>query len=303
MFLLAGLCLVWRKMSVPNSSRLWLAPAGICWALALGSRMSLGPALGALAVLAIWHMRRQERKVLFGGAAALILPLLLGVVLIAWYNFARFGSVSEFGLRYQLAGHNQHAMPAGRLASAGYVLPNLLRYLFQPPLWSASFPYMTAPRDLPGVDRMFKLGDFFNFEPLVGLLWTQPFLLFAPLAFLPDQPQQPRRSLYSWLAVSLCAAAVLGIAPALTLAGSTMRYLLDAVPCLTLLAALGYWQVLSRLDRRWKASLAVNLIAAALVAGQAAVGLLLAVTGYWRHFANQNPQLYAAMCRFFPTLK
>jgi hypothetical protein len=300
-FLLAGFCAVWWRMTHPKSTGVWLVAAGICFALSMGSRMSLGPAAGAIAAITLWHVWREEHKFPLAAAAALILPLVVGAGLIGWYNFARFGSATEFGMRYQLSGHNQHAMLAGQLASAGYLLPNLLRYLFQPPIWSASFPYMTAPGSVPGVDSAFKLGDFFNFEPLVGLIWTQPFLLFAPLAFLRDRREPPERSFYRWLTMSLAAAAILGLAPALTLAGSTMRYLLDAVPCFTLLAALGYWQLLGRLGGQWR--LAVNLIACMLVIGEAGVGLLLAITGYLRHFVNQNPQLYADMCRFFPTLK
>jgi 4-amino-4-deoxy-L-arabinose transferase-like glycosyltransferase len=300
-FLLAGLCAAWRKLSRPGAGTIWLLAAGILWAMSAGSRLSLAPAVAALAVITLLHVWRQRTPVRC--AAALFVPLLAAAVMIGWYNYARFGSATEFGLRYQLSGHNQNAAPSGKIASAAYVLPNLLRYFFQPGQWQSSFPYLLPAKDRPGVDAWFALPADFNFEPMLGLIWSQPFLLLAPFALLRSpKASQADRSLNSWLKWSLFAAAILGFAPALVLEGSTMRYLLDAVPCLTILAAIGLWRILARLELRPTLATAATFAFLFLAIVQGVFGLQLAITGYGDHFSMENPALFASLCRFFPSM-
>jgi hypothetical protein len=63
----------------------------------------------------------------------------------AWYNFARFGSIFELGLRYQLNGRNNMLIAPCGLCT----FPELLRfvnhsmhYLFWPPIAFSRFPYV-----------------------------------------------------------------------------------------------------------------------------------------------------------------
>jgi len=268
-FLLAGILAAWFAISPSlaespsaanpreKSKMLLLALAGICWAAAAGSRVSLPPAVAALAAITIWHLWTSSpgnrRNLALPAISALAATFIAGAGLLAWYNFARFGSITEFGLRYQLSGQDQsHPLQSGFLGIQN-ILFNVDAYLATPPACLHVFPLLYATNCRTWMDTHFPLPSYFSCEPLVGILWAQPFLLLAPASalFSPSPANKislsQQRSSTRWLAASLLAASLLGIAPVLLISGSTMRYLLDFVPCFTILAVLGYWQILERL--------------------------------------------------------
>ena len=244
--------------------------------------------------------------------AALIVPIGMAMILIGIYNFARFHAFGDFGFRYQLAGINQHSLPMSEMFTWRFIVPNLYGDLAAPLYWQNSFPYVLSHVRLDSyfTGRQSWLGthlritrDNYNYEALVGLLWTQPFLLLAMrtaksnrLQTIPDS-ENPAR----WLALSLLAAAVLGLAPTLTISGSTMRYLLDAVPCLTILAALGYWRTLEQLEFRPRVARALRWIVGLTVFGQCVIGVLLAIVSYRGNFFSHNPDLYFGLRSALPT--
>jgi len=148
-----------------------------------------------------------------------------GVVLAAFvagmllYNYARFGSLFDFGYS---------TMNINRLVSRGlhtygqfsshFLSINLHYMLVQPPILLRMFPYVT-------------------FNPFgTGLFWTMPALLFMLLAF--------RRRRQFWLATALFAACVVPIIWVLMYFNTGWyqfgyRFVLDFLPFLFLLALLG----------------------------------------------------------------
>jgi hypothetical protein len=265
-FLLAGLLSIWIAFNRDERRAVPLALAGIFFTLSVGSRVSLAPAIGVVVLLALW---RWPRPACFAG---LILPLAIGGVLYGWYNFARFHSVMDFGLRYQLAGANQHTMAASQYSSPRFILPNILLYTFSQPDYLKKFPYVRAstPR---WTSAMFRLGPTYRIEKLVGLIETQAFLLFALVAI----GWRSRDKTSDWLRRSLWAAAILGFIPALMIDGGTERYLTDTVPCCTILAAMGFWKLLAISKRHSRARLLIESLAGALVILQCVTGLLLMI--------------------------
>jgi hypothetical protein len=305
-FLMAGLVAAWFGFSSGRPRTGFLLLASCCWALSFGSRVSLGPAammLNLLAIAQVWRMRAQGRTVF--AAAALAIPAATGALLLGWYNYARFRSFTEFGLLYQLSGLNQHAMHMSQFSNAWYMPLNLLRYLMAPPVVQRSFPFVRARSGMPNLAAWLKTPAGYNFEPLVGLFWCQSLLLLAPVAVAAFWRRKyaqvsraiPDRPLLLWLTLSLALAAMLGFAPALTIAGATMRYLLDMVPCCTVLAALGYWWTLSRLSAR--RSQIFRAAAIAVLAAECVMGLLLGMQGYYSNFDTFNPDLYGAIRSLF----
>ncbi|GIW05652.1 MAG: hypothetical protein KatS3mg060_0457 [Dehalococcoidia bacterium] len=96
-FLMAGLAFAGLAL---GASRWWPA-AGIAWALAAGSRLSLAPAVALLGLTTIvWLLRRRRPLAALGVGV----PLATAAMTLGWYNWARFGSLVETGHRYQLAG-------------------------------------------------------------------------------------------------------------------------------------------------------------------------------------------------------
>ena len=263
-FLLSGLLLIWIALNRQDRRGLPMALAGICFTLSVGSRVSLAPAIGVIVLLALWRLPRPVS--IFG----LLLPLAIGAALYAGYNFGRFGSMLEFGLRYQLAGANQHTMVASQYSSPRFIVPNLLVYTLAEPDYLKKFPYVQASTPRWGA-AMFHLGPTYRIERLVGLVETQAFLLFAIAAI--GWRKQDRTA--NWLRRSLWVAVVLGFIPALMIDGGTERYLMDMVPGCTILAALGFWKLLALSESRRRERTIIELLAGALVIVQCLTGLLL----------------------------
>lgn len=299
-FLLAGILAAW--FGVQNKKNWALALAGACWALSAGSRIGLVPAIGVFALMTAWQLRGSNWRSSMN-IAALLAPLLIGASLHAWYNYVRFGSVTEIGLHYQLANENQHAMPDSALAGPQYITSNILRYLFTPPYRIALFPYMTAQGQMP-VEQAFRPAGKSRSETVVGLVWSQPFLLFAlpGLIFLWRKRDDPNHALQNWLALMLLSGALLGIAPALTIHGSTMRYLLDAVPCAVILGALGFWMTVEYLSLRKLVLREVMAVTRLFTLIAVMMGVLLSFYGYYSHFPMFNPGLYNALRSRLPVL-
>jgi hypothetical protein len=292
-FLIAGLLLAWLAL---RKSRPWLfGVAASCWALSIGSRISLLPAVaGATAITAytVWRLRTLARRRLTS-LFFLFLPLIVGGLLMAWYNYTRFGSVTEFGLRYQLAAQNQHAMNAYAFSSWRYVIPNFLMYLITPPYRIWEFPYVLADpeRLAPVIVKMFHLSRAYNAEPIVGILWSQPFLLFGIAAVAAPILKKAHDPLLSWLTLCLLAVGILGFCGPISVNGATMRYLIDLVPSLTILAALGYWHVLEALAAQPRGLREVRSATRLVVTAQCILGFLLSFTGYYNHFTAYNAPL------------
>jgi hypothetical protein len=120
----------------------WLALASLLYGLDVGARPSYLPGAIALLVVAVALARRAPagfrasrlRQTL---AAAGIPAVACGVGLMM-YNWLRFGSVVEFGMRYQLAGLKQFDFKFFDLRN---IAPHLAHFLFGPGFWSVRFPF------------------------------------------------------------------------------------------------------------------------------------------------------------------
>ena len=115
----------------------------MCWALCLGSRVSLAPAVAGLTLLvlrAVFRTTRWESRERMRLFAAVLIPLALGGALLALYNYVRFDDWREFGVKYQLAWYNIRALN-GRIFSVPNVPVALWAYGFKPPAFWPRFPF------------------------------------------------------------------------------------------------------------------------------------------------------------------
>jgi hypothetical protein len=298
-FLLAGLLAAWLGLKNEQLRPAPLAAAGLCWAMAAGSRISLPPAAVALAAITLWYVRRgaecRARK--WNAAFALMLPMAAGLAILAWYNFARFGSILESGESYQVNRISEPGMWASGFISPANVIPNLMVYLFMPPYHTHGFPYLLA------VSRQLWLGGVFAIrqrlvtDPIVGLAWTQPFLILGFLAIpwrRSQNPGVPDERPLKWLRAALLAGAALGFAPPLSMNFTSTRYLLDGLPCLSILAAIGFISLLRRFDHRPRLVAEIRAVVRTMVVLQCIVGVLLAIA--------RNPPLARSLLVHWPVL-
>lgn len=141
-----GAMMLWALLRARRSDRpaKWLVMAGVAAGLAIGSRANLAPvALVALAIGA-WLAARATGKgwrravQCIALAAAGAAPIGGG---LAAYNYARFGSILEFGHTYQLG------LVPEQLFRGTNLVHNLRIYYLEPPQLSAYFPFVAPPSE------------------------------------------------------------------------------------------------------------------------------------------------------------
>jgi len=312
-FLLAGLYFAYVSFTRATPSAPTLILAGACWALAVGSRASTVIAVVVFASMTIVRMMRRfpQRAEFLRSLASLATPMVLGAIGLATYNWARFGSILEFGLRYQLTVIDFNRLH-DQAFSIRYIADNLRGYLLNPFRIGRLFPFVTAlpPQVLPpGPARGIAAAEI---EPVAGLLLSSPFLA---LALVPIQtllaghrggnsareavPERQPGADLDWIAACLAGSSVLSFAFLLMYFYPTMRQLEDVVPCLALLAVLGFWQGCSRLEAQALARSIYVTCAIALAVITITGSSLLAVTSYDNRFLHLNRELLRQLIHFF----
>ena len=199
-----------------GKQRAWLA------ALFLGlASLSRSTTLFAFPFFLLWTFAQERKRPLLLLRQWVSFGSVLAVVLVAmlWYNYARFGSLLDFGY----SGMNVNPLVGDSLHGYGQFSVHFLKVnarfmLLEPPKFIKVFPYVT-------------------FNPYgTSIFLTMPALFFAFLGF--------RRREQRWLAASLLAGCVLPVAAVLLYFNTGWyqfgyRFALDFLPFLFLLAALG----------------------------------------------------------------
>ena len=306
-FILAGLYLGHRALTARGAlaATAWLATASLSFGLAGGSRLSLIPAVAALAMLAgLWRWRQARRlhadgkqHALAPGLAALLPAGAIGVGLLIT-NYLRFGSLFEFGHSYTMT------FPYF-VGSLRFLAPDVFAYGIAPPDFTCWFPYVSAPWNTirvstPGWLPLNWPADHFSIEPSIGLLVATPFVALAGVAGVVaiGRVRLTSASLsaigwINWLWVALLVW-VLGAAPMWILNVTTMRYQQDFASALLLLAIVGGWRLLAAPQSR-RGRLAMAWVYGGLAVVTIVAGVLLGFTGYFKHFDQHNPALMRAL--------
>jgi len=114
----------------------------------------------------LWNKRKElinASKYLL----AIIIPFVFVGSVIAWYNYARFDSIFEFGYSYVITGANQTAF--NKRSIIGYIYSFIETFsfmLFNPPNLDLTFPFVTAKiSNLPLAKSTFT----HNFLPSFGI--------------------------------------------------------------------------------------------------------------------------------------
>jgi hypothetical protein len=256
-FFVMGLYFVFSALDREPASVGQFMIAGISWALAIGSRVTQIVPIGfVIFMIIVWAFRAYFQTKLRSKAIlpliALGLPLVFGMAILGWYNWARFDSVFETGYSYQLAGPYLQKY-SHVLFSPLYLLPNLYNYLLMQPKINTTFPFL-QPVAGNGADQLstMNLPPIYSSGELTGLLFTAPFVLFAGIPLLSllsrkkdlnDQVDQENDTfLFKWLIISLLGSFLFGFAPVITFFFVETRYIADFMPSLVFLSIIGFWQ-------------------------------------------------------------
>jgi tetratricopeptide (TPR) repeat protein len=237
-FWMLSLLLVWEGLRRPDPS----------WAVLLGTGMAVGLAIGcrpneflgaAILLLPLRRCLGRDRAKGVTVAATLITPLaVIGAGLLA-YNYNRFGSIFEFGQRYQLSQEGE-AESVVRHFDPGFLWYNFRLYFLEYPGWHPVFPFV---RNAPHPPMPAGHGIV---ENPIGVLTLLPFILCA--AAVPWGRRQleagPRRSLTEIIGAILVLF-LSGAGPVCLYFTTCVRYQLEFVPALVLLAAIGFLAIAS----------------------------------------------------------
>jgi hypothetical protein len=283
-FFIGGLYWLFKAFGKPSLTN--LALAGIFFTLSVGSRTTLLIPIAFLVCVAlVWAIKSYPARA-FTFIMALTLPLILGAVSYAWYNYQRFDSLTEFGLGYQLTQTNIHET-LDETFSLAYMPPNLYKLFINPFESTKNFPFIKAtPWKGPAWFENYKpkIYDYFA-EDITGILVASPFLIFAVLAATCKQKN------IRWITASLAGSSLLIFFTLVLFFYLTMRYLLDLVPVLSLLALIGFWQGFHLLQPKRTAQFLFTIAGSGLWAYTIAVSLIVSYSSNLHRIRIYNLEL------------
>jgi hypothetical protein len=301
-FLVGGLLAAYWGIMRESKRTLWLVLASTCWGLALCSHVSSCvpvPLFILFTAFTMWHRGERSLKLGFKSLLALGIPATCFVVAHAWYNYARFDSIFEFGINHQVTGQKF-------VRESKYIFPNIFSYLFAGVDWSCRFPFVIAPTYRPLSKLIHWPSGYATFEraagmfPTAAVTWLLAIWVWRPLKFLwvranaRHSYSAPRISaIETWML--LCAVAnALAMYPTLGQWEASMRYLGDAISGLLMASFLAAFWLLRRVDycgtikqRFW-----YHLGFAALAVHTGFVGAFSGIATYGDLWQHSNPKLY-----------
>ena len=273
-----------------------LALASVLLGLAVGSRFPMLAAALAPFILYAYLRRRSDGRAArrrLALALAMLGPLAVCLFLLGLYNYERFGSWTDFGLRHTLQGivsARQYTF-----VSMERIPTSFFYYVLVPPRFAAEFPFVTLePQAYLAPPPGYVLERVAGILPMVPLLSV---LLVLPVML--------RRLWLGQRALPVAIGASIAIGCALLglycLSGGTMRYEVDFATFLLLPALLLWFAVLRTAGRRARRVLATAfvLLLAATVSFNGAISL----TGYYNNLERANSKVYERLWRVFRPLE
>lgn len=285
-FFIGGLYFLFSAFNKPNLLRLMLA--GTLFTFAVGSRTILALPIGFISLIVLVWVFKTYRENFISFLSVFSTPLVIGAIFYAWYNFARFGSITEFGFNYVLTGLDLTTNIKNSYSLA-YIPPNLFKTLFNPFEWKDTFPFI-KPAIWGGPSSWLVSYTpkiyFYLAEGITGLFIGSPIFLFAFL--------RKRKELF-WISISLTGSVLLLFCVTQIFFYTTMRYLLDLIPALTLLALLGAWSGFDSLRNKK----VFSILATTLWAYTILIGILLPLSSNIKRFKEFNPELFQQLTNLF----
>jgi hypothetical protein len=303
------------RNSIPHNG--WIAASALTFGLAGATRINLLPSIIFLAALILWRIYAVNHKKLstsISAFAATLVPLALVALSLCWYNYARFGSIFEFGHRYQLTGPSLTAN-YGDISSVTYILPNTFTYIFRLPSLSIEFPFLTVPwikeKMWPAFIHLPE--HYYYTEPVAGILFVVPLIGLTALLLMRlfwllingdlsrsvHEGEDANNGLFSWFGWTLFAYVLIQTFILLIFINSAMRYLVDISPALIVLSTMFvayYVQTIDRNPSLVKVIAFLWILASALTV---LAGFMVGFTGDKNNFLNQNPALYYQLAEWF----
>ena len=309
-FFLAGILLAWEALRHAPVSRVRLLAAGLLFAGAFGSRISLivpGCFVAGVIALSLFLRSRRPstpRSTSLQAGVCFATPLVLALAALAWYNWARFGSFMEAGFMYQLGGIFKWKH-IGQFVWPGYVGQNFYNYFLNPPIVKYTFPYIFPQQGVrQSLLAALPIPEIYHSQEITGLIFTAPFLMLALAPILSITRKavpvgEDTTELFMGLVITLLGCFVIGCAFFFAFFWAAERYLADFLPGLVLLSMIGMWQIDGYLDSMPRRRAVYWISLTAIMAACIVLSLLLAISFNTDGFRQLNPLLWRQLSNLF----
>jgi hypothetical protein len=334
-FLMSGFYFLFLGFRNSKLNQGWIIASALSFGLSGATRINLLPSiifLTALILLRIYLLKDKKLSASAPAFLSVLVPLTIIAISLCWYNYARFGSILEFGHRYQLTGPSL-TTNYGDISSPKYIVPNTFTYIFRPPDISTEFPFFIIPWIKENMWPSFiRLPEHYYYtEPVAGILFVIPliglttlllvrlFWLFIngdvsrdnrvtlswwasktqPISRPSDEPLHQESGLFSWFSFSLLAYILIQLFILLIFINSAMRYLVDISPALIVLSTMFVAYYVQTFDTN---PYLIKFIASLWVIASFLTvlsGFLIGFTGDRNNFLNQNPVIYYQLHEWF----
>ena len=316
-FLFLGLYGILRGFLSKIHKTRWFVLAGFGLGASVCSRFTYMFAVLFISVLLLYYLGKQIYAKLksWPQIIGFVFPMLLFGIGLCWYNYSRFGSIFESGLRYVLTVSN---IPNNLQLtfSFSHFIPNIYLSLFRTfELKPAEFPYLFAPNVLPNMLPKFIYlpSTYWLGEPVVGVFASIPFLwtLILPVfIFIKKITYRLKRKeskiteteeekSSTFLIGLLSGTAIILFATLMLYMGATLRYLVDFTPIFILLASLVTWQFLQQVANSRILRNLSNVLVILLCSSTIVMSLLFNLFSGSQRFAVNNPDLYFQISGLF----
>ena len=213
----------WMRSRLAAHKCGWLFAGSLCMALVAGCRPQL-LVLSLLAFPLFWRTYITERRLATRRGivefACLAAPYVLVAAGIMAYNYARFGSLTDFGANYNLTVNDmtKRGMNVGRLA------PAFFTYFLQPPCMTGVFPFLQpALFETTYMGQTIKEVTFGGILACLPILWV---LAFTRRILGMRARQAETRTIFGIIVVLVASGVLVALLDA-ELAGILQRYYAD----------------------------------------------------------------------------
>ena len=301
-FLMGGI--IFSYLAMESHKKRYLTLAGLFWACSVGSRaVNVFSVAFLTTAMAVWLWRNPSSppcswKKWTTPMIALVLPLATGAILIGWYNWARFESPFEFGLRYQITIYNLNRDNL-LVFQPDYLPYNAYAYILQPFAGTTGFPFVQPVTYSALLDGLhITPPKLYAGGPVVGLLFYAPFLLLGILPFVWWKRTFARpgltgnREAYGYLLLLLGGSFLVNFTMLLFYFYGQMRFHVDWISQAVMLSVHGYWQLTGEnISPKSVRSRLYAQAAGILLAITILLGFLLSFSGETNRMEKANPAL------------
>lgn len=243
-FLMSGLGCLYFAFRQTQPKILYIFMASIFFAGALGSRFILILPIGYILTILCIRLYKDNYLLLVKHWNHIILsislPLAVGIIGLGWYNWIRFDSVFDFGIKYQINDINYtHGFT---FFSISYLPANIYNYFFLPFRTEMKLLFLKALLAEEHMAFGLPIPKVYYPEKMSGILTASPFVILTGISIYALVNKKLVKKDLWWLIVTLSGTLALSIGPILLYFFGTMRFIEDFMPSLALLSLIGFWQ-------------------------------------------------------------